>query len=80
MRAFHALRRTAPSWAVLALFALLPWHHAAAQRTTPYRTHAALSGDLRGLAGAHPGLTQLITIATSPGGRAVHALRIGQRP
>ncbi len=77
MRASHALRRTAPSWAVLALFTLLPFHGAAAQRSTPYRTHAALSADLRTLATAHSATTQLVTIAASPGGRAVHALRVG---
>ncbi len=77
MRAFHAPWRTAPSWAVLALFALLPVHGVAAQRTTPYRTHAALSADLRSLAAQHPAATKLVTIATSPGGRAVQALRVG---
>ncbi len=77
MRAFHAPWRTAPSRAVLALLALLPLHVVAAQRSTPYRTHTALSADLRSLAAAHPAATKLVTIATSPGGRAVQALRVG---
>ncbi|MEO5824941.1 MAG: M14 family metallopeptidase [Gemmatimonadales bacterium] len=77
MRALHAPRRTAPWWAVLALFALLPLHGVVAQRSTPYRTHAALSADLRALATAHSSGATLVTIATSPGGRAVQALRVG---
>ena len=42
-----------------------------------YQTHAELQQDLRELAAAHRGRSELITIATSPGGRAVDALRVG---
>ncbi len=50
---------------------------AAGQSFTPYRTHSALAGELRALAAAHPSRTQLVTIATSPDGRPIVALRIG---
>lgn len=42
-----------------------------------YQDHAALGAALRQLAAAHPGQAELVTIATSPGGRAVQALRVG---
>jgi hypothetical protein len=50
---------------------VLPFHPLAAQ----YQNHAQLTASLRQLA-ARPG-TELVTIATSPGGRAVQALRVG---
>jgi hypothetical protein len=40
-------------------------------------SHSALSDALRDLARSNPGRTELVTIATSPGGRAVQALRVG---
>jgi hypothetical protein len=42
-----------------------------------WRTHQSLATSLQGLAQMHRGRAELVTIATSPGGRAVHALRIG---
>ncbi|NOT07604.1 MAG: hypothetical protein HOP28_05275 [Gemmatimonadales bacterium] len=46
-------------------------------RETPYRAHAALTQNLQSLAGANGPRAQLVTVATSPGGRAIQALRIG---
>ncbi len=45
--------------------------------SSPYQGHAALQSAMRALNAAHPSRTQLVTIATSPGGRAVQALRVG---
>ncbi len=50
---------------------------AQAPQASPYLGHAALRSAMQALATAHPSRTQLVTIATSPGGRAVQALRVG---
>src|SRR5690606_40156683 len=42
-----------------------------------YRNHARLTRAIDSLRRAHPQLIQVSEIATSPGGRAVHAVRIG---
>ncbi|MDX2261659.1 MAG: M14 family metallopeptidase [Gemmatimonadales bacterium] len=42
-----------------------------------WRTHQALATSMQSLAQAHRGRAELVTLATSPGGRAVQALRIG---
>ena len=65
--------RPSPALARVALLAGLLAPPAAAQ----YPDHAALGTALRRLAASHPGETELVTIATSPGGRAVQALRVG---
>lgn len=62
------------------------WRHAAvpavllvpvAPLPAQYQDHRALSTALQQLAARHRGTAELVTIATSPGGRAVQALRIG---
>jgi hypothetical protein len=50
---------------------------AAAPVAAQYQNHADLSRAVADLAAAHPTQTALVTIATSPGGRAVQALRVG---
>ena len=53
---------------------------APARPTSPaagYHDHAALGRALDSLQRAHPRLVQVTTIARSPGGRAVHAVRLG---
>ncbi len=65
--------RPIPALARVALLAGLLASPAAAQ----YPDHAALGAALRQLAASHPDATELVTIATSPGGRAVQALRVG---
>ncbi len=65
--------RPLPALARTALVAGLLASPAAAQ----YPDHAALGAALRQLAAGHPGQTELVTIATSPGGRTVQALRVG---
>ncbi len=62
MRALHA--------AALAVVLVTP---AQAQ----WRSHQALAASLQTLAQTHRGRAELLTLATSPGGRAVQALRIG---
>jgi hypothetical protein len=42
-----------------------------------WRTHQSLTTSLQGLVQTHRGRAEVVTLATSPGGRAVHALRIG---
>ncbi|MCA9721685.1 MAG: hypothetical protein KC544_04655 [Gemmatimonadetes bacterium] len=42
-----------------------------------YQTHAELDRALQQLAAANRSRTELVTLATSPGGRAVRALRVG---
>lgn len=42
-----------------------------------WRAHQALTATLQGLVAAHPSRSELVTVATSPGGRVVQALRIG---
>jgi len=48
--------------------------------SAPYRDHAALVSAIDGLRRAHPRLIEVSTIATSPGGRAIPAIRLGAGP
>jgi hypothetical protein len=50
---------------------------AVAPATAQYQDHAELDRNLQQLAAANRGRTELVTIATSPAGRAVRALRVG---
>ncbi|MES2123734.1 MAG: M14 family metallopeptidase [Gemmatimonadota bacterium] len=72
MRAVLApMRASCPRW-TLAFVVLL-----AAPATGQWRDARALGAGLAGLAQANAARATLVTIATSPGGRAVQALRIG---
>lgn len=78
MRAFPALvRAMPPHWALVFVVSAAPAAVGAQGAPTPYRTHAGLSAELRALAAAHSARTTLLTVATSPGGRLVQALRVG---
>lgn len=72
MRVAPALARSLPRAIVLGLLVLL-----AAPATAQYKDHRALSAAVTALAARHQGEASLQTIATSPGGRAVQALRVG---
>jgi hypothetical protein len=50
---------------------------AQARSTAPYATHQRLTASLDSVARAKPQVVQLRAIATSPGGRAVHLIRLG---
>lgn len=56
--------------AALAVVLVTPAH-------AQWRTHQGLSASMRTLAQAHRQRAELVTIATSPGGRSVQALRVG---
>ena len=79
----HARRRLAPLGRALGAVAIVA-PALSAQATPPaqpptagYHDHAALGRALDSLQRAHPRLVQVSTIARSPGGRAVHAVRLG---
>lgn len=75
------LRRTprAAPWLALALAVAVPTSLPAqpAQPSAGYRNHAALTTAIDALRREHPRLVTVKVIATSPGGRAVHAVRLG---
>lgn len=54
--------------------------HAQGSADGPYRNHAALLSAVDGLRRAHPRLIEVSTLATSPGGRAIPAIRLGAGP
>lgn len=54
-----------------------PSHAQAPAPSAGYRNHAALTSAIDSLRRAYPRLVEVSTIATSPGGRAVHAIRLG---
>lgn len=66
--------------ALLLLFGLSGGDPVLAQGAPPqtagYRNHAALTAALDSLRRAHPRLVETSVIATSPGGRPVHAIRV----
>lgn len=70
--------RAAP-WLAPALTVVLPALLAAqpSPPSTGYRNHAALTTAIEALRREHPRLVTVETIATSPGGRTVHAVRLG---
>lgn len=68
-----------PAFSILALALLAPPLSAQAGPPAPtagYRNHAALTTALETLRREHPRLVSVDVIATSPGGRAVHAVRL----
>ena len=71
------VRRNArhPALSLLAAAAILAPPLSA--QATGYRNHAALTTAIETLRRDHPRLVTVEVIATSPGGRAVHAVRIG---
>jgi hypothetical protein len=75
------VRRNArhPALSLLAAGALLapPLSAQAPAPSTGYRNHAALTTAIDALRRDHPRLVTVEVIATSPGGRAVHAVRLG---
>src|SRR3972149_7794536 len=77
MRASFALARAASRWLVPVLIVV-----SAAPLASQYQDHRALTASVQQLAQRYRAQVQLSSIATSPGGRAVHALRLGggQRP
>jgi len=50
---------------------------AQARAASSYRSHARLTEALDSIRRAKPQVAQLLTVGTSPGGRAIHALRLG---
>ncbi|HET9134280.1 MAG TPA: M14 family zinc carboxypeptidase [Gemmatimonadales bacterium] len=69
--------RPAPGRLLLAAAALTTTPLLTAPLSAQYRDHAALTGAMRQVAARVGGRGELVTIATSPGGRVVQALRIG---
>lgn len=72
MRILSALARSARRAALPTLLLLL-----AAPLPAQYQDHRALTATLQSLAQRDRARTELVTVATSPGGRAVQALRVG---
>ncbi|MDX2206196.1 MAG: M14 family metallopeptidase [Gemmatimonadales bacterium] len=72
MRIPSALARSARRAALPTLLLLL-----AAPLPAQYQDHRALTATLQSLAQRDRARTELVTVATSPGGRAVQALRVG---
>lgn len=72
MRMTSALARSARRLILPTLLALQ-----AAPLSAQYPNHRALSATLQSLAERYRSQTALVTVATSPGGRAIQALRVG---
>ncbi len=72
MRACFALHRGLSPFRVLTLLALV-----VPPATAQWRDHRSLSAMLTSLAQTHPSQALLVTVATSPGGRSIQALRVG---
>lgn len=70
-------RRALHVCGALAAAALVAPTLAAQAPAAGYRDHARLTRALDSLQRAHPRLVELSTLARSPGGRAVHAVRLG---
>ena len=67
-------------WLALGFLANPLAAHAQAGAADPYRDHAALLSAVDGLRRAHPRLIEVSTLATSPGGRVIPAIRLGAGP